>query len=323
MTQRITESQAAALLLEAEDILLLAHQYPDGDTLGSNYALCQALQTLGKRVRVECGDPIPEKYDYMTEGVEMPAFEPQFVCALDVADAKLLGPRLQEIYGERVDLCIDHHGTNTGYAAATCVDASCAACTMVILRIIHQLGVALTPAIATCIYTGIATDSGCFKYSNADALAHRMAAECMDLDIPYEMINRVNFDMKSRARIELERMALDGMEFLHDGRVAIMTITNEMVEKSGADENDLEGLPPIPRQIEGVWVGITLRQKADGNYTISVRTGTHADAAAICALLGGGGHNRAAGCAVDGTREQAKAAIIEAAQKALPRLITG
>ncbi|MBR5523922.1 MAG: DHH family phosphoesterase [Clostridia bacterium] len=323
MTQHITEQQAAALLQQAEDILLLAHQYPDGDTLGSNYALCLALQALGKRVRVECGDPIPEKYDYMTEDVVMPDFEPGYICALDVADAKLLGPRLQAQYGDRVDLCIDHHGTNTGYAAATCVDAACAACAMVILRIIRLLGVQLTPAMATCIYTGIATDSGCFKYSNADALAHRMAAECMDLGIPYEMINRVNFDMKSRARIELERMALDGMEFLHEGRVAIMTITNEMVDKSGANENDMEGLPPIPRQIEGVWVGITLRQKADGNYKISVRTGTHADAAAICALLGGGGHNRAAGCALDGTREEVRAAIIKAAEIAIPRLITG
>ena len=323
MTQYISDRQAADLLKKADNILLLAHQYPDGDTLGSNFALCLALRSMGKRVRVLCGDPIPEKYDYMTAEVPMPDFEPEYICALDVADPKLLGPALQAEYGHRVDLCIDHHSTNVGYATHSCVDASCAAAAMVILRIIRLMGVVLTPAIATCIYTGIATDSGCFKYSNADAEAHRMAADCMDVGVPYEMINRVNFDMKSRARIELERLALDGMEFHHDGRVAMMTITNEMVEKSGADENDLEGLPPIPRQIEGVWVGITLRQKADGNYKISVRTGTHADASAICVLLGGGGHNRAAGCAVDGTLEEAKAAVLKAAEEALPRLITG
>ncbi|MBE6807637.1 MAG: bifunctional oligoribonuclease/PAP phosphatase NrnA [Ruminococcaceae bacterium] len=323
MTQYISDRQAADLLKKADNILLLAHQYPDGDTLGSNFALCLALRSMGKRVRVLCGDPIPEKYDYMTAEVPMPDFEPEYICALDVADPKLLGPALQAEYGHRVDLCIDHHSTNVGYATHSCVDASCAAAAMVILRIIRLMGVVLTPAIATCIYTGIATDSGCFKYSNADAEAHRMAADCMDVGVPYEMINRVNFDMKSRARIELERLALDGMEFHHDGRVAMMTITNEMVAKSGAKENDMEGLPPIPRQIEGVWVGITLRQKADGNYKISVRTGTHADASAICVLLGGGGHNRAAGCAVDGTLEEAKAAVLKAAEEALPRLITG
>lgn len=323
MTTPISKQQAADRLLQHDHILLLAHQYPDGDTLGSNFALCIALQTLGKTARVVCGDPIPEKYDYMYEGIPMPDFEPAYICALDVADAKLLGPRMEETYGQRVDLCIDHHGTNTGYAKETCVDSSCASCTMIILQIIHHMGVTVDPAMAQCIYTGIATDTGCFKYSNADALAHRMAAECMDIGVPYEMINRVNFDMKSRARIELERLALDGMEFCHDGRVAIMVIDNAMVARSQAKENDMEGLPPIPRQIEGVWVGITLRQKADGNYKISVRTGTHADAAAICALLGGGGHNRAAGCAVDGDLDTAKNAILHAVEQAVPRVITG
>ena len=319
MTKRISEQEAVRRLLDADNILLLAHQFPDGDTLGSNFALYQALTALGKTVRVACEDIIPEKYDYMDSTASMPAFEPQFICALDVADAKLLGPGMQSAYGERVDLCIDHHSTNTGYAAETCVDAACAACAMIILRIIRLLEVELTPAIAQCIYTGIATDTGCFKYANADALAHRMAADCMDTGIPYEMINRVNFDMKSRARIELERMALDNMEFYHSGRVALMVIDNAMVTQSGAVENDLEGLPPIPRQIEGVWVGVTLRQKADGNYKISVRTGTHADASAICVLLGGGGHNRAAGCTIEGTRQEARDAVLRAVAHAIPQ----
>ncbi len=323
MTNNLTVQQAATMLKAADNILLLAHQYPDGDTLGSNFALCLALQSLGKQARVLCGDPIPVKYAYMYEGIPQPDFTPDFVCALDVADAKLLGPRVQAEYGDRVDLCVDHHSTNTGYATNTCVDSSCAAAAMIIYRLIEALGVTVNTAMATCIFTGIATDTGCFKYANAGAEAHRIAAECIDLGVPYEMINRVNFDMKSRARIELERQALDGMQFFYDGRVAVMTITNEMVRRSGASENDLEGLPPIPRQIEDVWVGITLRQKADGNYKISARTGTHADAAAICALLGGGGHNRAAGCTVEGTVEEAQSAILQAVEQAVPRIING
>ena len=234
MTNKLTEQEAAAMLRGANRILLLAHQYPDGDTLGSNFALCQALQSLGKTVRVLCGDKIPERYDYMYAAVPQPEFTPEFVCAVDVADAKLLGPAVQAEYGDRVDLCIDHHSTNTGYAANTCVDASCAAAAMIVYRLIGLLGVPLTPSIAQCIFTGIATDTGCFKYANAGALAHRMAADCIDTGINFEMINRVNFDMKSRERIELERMALQGMRFYHDGRVAVMVIDNEMVRKSGA-----------------------------------------------------------------------------------------
>lgn len=317
MTQYISLQQTADLLRQADNILLLAHHYPDGDTLGSNLALCLALRQMGKRVRVLCGDPIPEKYAYMTADMDIPAFEPAFICAVDVADPRLLGPALYEQYGQRVDLCIDHHSTNVGYARHSCVNGHSAAAAILVRHIIRLLGVELTAPIATCIYTAIATDTGCFKYSSTDAEAHQMAAECMALGIPAEMINRVNFDMKSRARIELERWALDGMEFHHDGRVAIMTITGEMVKKSGATENDMEGLPPIPRQIEGVWVGITLRQKEDGDYKVSVRTGTHADAAAICVLLGGGGHNRAAGCTLSGTREEVRDAVLKAVEQAL------
>ena len=120
---RIDAARAASLLKEADRILLLTHQYPDGDTLGSAYALCRALQSLGKTVRVECADPIPEKYGYMTAGVPSPAFDPAFVCAVDVADVRLLGS-LGNRWAENIDLCIDHHGSNTAYARFLLLDAS-------------------------------------------------------------------------------------------------------------------------------------------------------------------------------------------------------
>lgn len=296
-SKQITLEQAAKKLLAADDILLLMHQYPDGDTIGSAAGLCIALRLLGKRVRMACNDPIPEKYRYMLSGIPELAFEPQYICAVDVADSKLLGPNLQ-IYKDRVDLCIDHHGTNVAYAESILLDSGCAATAMLICRLLPLLGVSLSPAIAQCLYTGLATDTGCFKYSNTTAETHRLAAACMDCGIPYADINRSMFDVKSRARIELERLALQDITFYYNGRVAVMAITNDMIENSGADEGDLEGLPPIPRQIEGVWVGVTLRQKADGSYKISLRTGKHANAAEICRILGGGGHPAAAGCTV-------------------------
>ena len=132
----------------------------------------------------------------------------------------------------------------------------------------------------------------------------------MDRGADYAAINRSMFDIKSRARVELERLALESMKFYLGGRCAVMVITNDMVEASGAKENDMEGLAPLPRQIEGVWVGVTLRQKADGAFKVSVRTGTHADASAICVKLGGGGHVGAAGCAMAGPAEDAIARIL-------------
>lgn len=319
MSKAVTAAQAAALLKEQDHILILMHQYPDGDTIGSGYALCRALQTLGKTVRTACHDAIPEKYDYMTADVPQPTFEPAYIVAVDVADTQLLGESLQLLV-DRVDLCIDHHGSNKEYAANLLLDAACGATTMLIGQVIEELGVELDQGMAECLYTGIATDTGCFKYSNTDAAAHRMAADLIERGVRMEMINREMFDVKSRARVELERLALDSMEFHCHGKVAFMTITNGMMVQSGAVENDMEGLAPIPRQIEGVWVGVTLRQKPDGSFKVSVRTGTHADASAICAILGGGGHMRAAGCAPQGDAAAVIAQLLDAIRQAVPRV---
>ncbi len=319
MSKRLTAEQTARLLMEQDRILILTHQFPDGDTLGSGFALCQALQSLGKAARVACSDPYPEKYAYMIEGIPQPEFTPAFICAVDVADPKLLG-ELQLPYEGRIDLCIDHHTSNREYAAYLLLDGDCAATALLITDVIAALGVELTRPLATCLYTAVATDTGCFKYGNTSARAHRLAAAYMDCGIDFDRINREMFDIKSRARVELERMALETMTFYYEGRCAVMIITGDMIARSQAGENDMEGLAPMPRQIEGVWVGVTMRQRADGRYKVSVRTGTHADASAICTLLGGGGHVRAAGCTLEGTAEEAIPAILAAVQQAVPAI---
>ncbi len=310
MSKPVSVAEAAQRLREADNILILTHQYPDGDTLGSGFALCRALQTLGKAVRVECADDIPEKYAYLYEGLDCPVFEPSLICAVDVADPKLLG-ELQEKYAGRIALCIDHHGSNTEYADELLLRSDYAAAAMLVREVIAALGVETDRAMAECLYTGIATDTGCFKYSNTTAYTLRMAAELLDCGVNNEMINRTMFDVKTRARVELERLALDSMRFFLRDRCAVMLITNAMIAESGAKENDMEGLAPIPRQIEGVWVGVTLREKKDGSYKVSVRTGNHADASAICCKLGGGGHLRAAGCTVAGPVERAVQTVVD------------
>lgn len=319
MSERITVSQAAAMLKDADRILILTHQFPDGDTLGSGFALCRALRALGKQARVLCNDPIPEKYEYMMEGLEEQTFEPTFVCAVDVADSKLLGDGLQP-YAEQTVLCIDHHGSHRDFEKKLVLNAEMGATAMLILQVIEELGVTLDIAMADCLYTGIATDTGCFKYSNTTPLTHRMAAQLMEAGAHAEPINRAMFDIKSRARLALEQQALQSMEFYDGDRVAVMKITEDMMKQSGAAEFDMEGLSPLPRQIEGVWVGLTLRQKADGSYKVSVRTGAHADASAICGLLGGGGHARAAGCTLSGSVEEVIARLREAIHASVPRL---
>lgn len=307
---------AAKTLLSKDKILILTHRSPDGDTIGSGYALAMALRKLGKNVKVDCTDPFPEKYSYFTDKLEKLEFDEEFVVSVDIADTKLLGEKLSD-YADKIDLCIDHHGSNTKYAKEYYVEASAAAAAQVIAKLIRLMNVEFDKDIANAIYTGITTDTGCFRYTNVTAETHRIAADMIDCGAESGMINRLMFETKSRSRLEIERRVMDSMQFYLDGRCAIAYATIDMMKESGAVDSDMEGVSSLPRQIEGVMAGITLREKNNGKFKVSVRTTDELDASAICANFGGGGHKAAAGCMITGTLNEAIEQIIEVVRQAL------
>ena len=306
----------AKTLLSKDKILILTHRSPDGDTIGSGYALAMALRKLGKNVKGDCTDPFPEKYSYFTDKLEKLEFDEEFVVSVDIADTKLLGEKLSD-YADKIDLCIDHHGSNTKYAKEYYVEASAAAAAQVIAKLIRLMNVEFDKDIANAIYTGITTDTGCFRYTNVTAETHRIAADMIDCGAESGMINRLMFETKSRSRLEIERRVMDSIQFYLDGRCAIAYATIDMMKESGAVDNDMEGVSSLPRQIEGVMAGITLREKNNGKFKVSVRTTDELDASAICANFGGGGHKAAAGCMITGTLNEAIEQIIEVVRQAL------
>ena len=312
----ITLESAAKTLLSKDKILILTHRSPDGDTIGSGYALAMALRKLGKSVKVDCTDPFPEKYSYFTDKLEKLEFDEEFVVSVDIADTKLLGEKLSD-YADKIDLCIDHHGSNTKYAKEYYVEASAAAAAQVIAKLIRLMNVEFDKDIANAIYTGITTDTGCFRYTNVTAETHRIAADMIDCGAESGMINRLMFETKSRSRLEIERRVMDSIQFYLDGRCAIAYATIDMMKESGAADNDMEGVSSLPRQIEGVMAGITLREKNNVKFKVSVRTTDELDASAICANFGGGGHKAAAGCTITGTLNEAIEQIIEVVRQAL------
>ena len=307
---------AAKTLLSKDKILILTHRSPDGDTIGSGYALAMALRKLGKNVKVDCTDPFPEKYSYFIDKLEKLEFDEEFVVSVDIADTKLLGEKLSD-NADKIDLCIDHHGSNTKYAKEYYVEASAAAAAQVIAKLIRLMNVEFDKDIANAIYTGITTDTGCFRYTNVTAETHRIAADMIDCGAESGMINRLMFETKSRSRLEIERRVMDSIQFYLDGRCAIAYATIDMMKESGAVDNDMEGVSSLPRQIEGVMAGITLREKNNGKFKVSVRTTDELDASAICANFGGGGHKAAAGCMITGTLNEAIEQIIEVVRQAL------
>ena len=318
MTEYVDRQTAVLRLRGAEDVLILCHKNPDGDTIGCAGALCLALKALGKNAAVLCSDPIPSLYDFM--GLELfdSSFTPGFVVAVDVASIQLFGDRNNvQKYAEHVDLCIDHHASNSGYAYETLLDPGAAAACELMIDVIEEMGVPLSPAIADCLYTGISTDTGCFRFSSTTARTHKAAARVMEAGANIEMLNARLFESRSRGRIEIEKMALESLEYFFDGRCAMICLTWDQIVTSGVAGAELEDLTSLPRSIEGVEVGLTLRQQKDGSYRISIRTAGAVDACAIARHLGGGGHARAAGCEISGNLDNARYAVLGEVRKEL------
>lgn len=305
---RIDVEQCAALLSAHDDILILTHAHPDGDTLGAGFALLRALLALGKRARVVNDDPIPAKYSYLYDDIEPREFEEKYVVAVDVATENLLGS-LNQRYSGRIDLCIDHHMTNAEYADKLLLRDAPAACEIV-FDVIKALGVSIDKKIADCLYTGISTDTGCFRYSSTTAHSYRLAAQLIDLGADNGVINRLMFETKSKSYVYLERMALNGLQLFCGDRVAVLTVTQEMYDKTGSNEQETEALAPLTRQIEGVEIGITIREKKDKTCKASLRTYESVNAAALAKCFGGGGHAQAAACRFDCSVEEAKKLIV-------------
>lgn len=315
--RRIDLKETAQFLRENDRFLILMHGSPDGDTLGCGYALCEALQQIGKQAKAVCPDPIPGKFSYMFRGVKEQEFEPQTIVTVDVADAKLLYGMKET--GEKAALCIDHHVSNTEYAERLLLAPEYAAAAELMFELLCSMPeVNITSCIADCLYTGIATDSGCFKYSNTSPQTHVYAAELMKLGADIVPINYAMFDMKSQGRLKLEQTVLSGIRYYADGKIAVIDVTQALIDSiEGIDSEDVGSLAAIPRQIEGVDIGICIKEKTPGFYKASLRSSENADVAAIAQQFGGGGHARAAGCAFETSLEDAERRIVWACAKAL------
>ena len=314
----MTAQDAAQRLLGMDQVLILTHRRPDGDTIGCASALCLALQQKGKTAWVLPNEDAHHLFDPYLEGVLAPAgFVPQAVVAVDVAALGML-PDSAKGYREAIDLVIDHHGSQEYYGKETCVDPACAACGELLFRIFQSMGVTLTQEIALRLYVAIATDSGCFAYSNTTAYTHTVAAALLETGIDYKTVNKIFFRTKSRKRMQLEAAILNGCEFYDQGRVAVLSVPLSLMEQVGASETDAEDLSALGPQIEGVDCAVTMRELEPDVWKMSLRTGPRINATDACSLLGGGGHAAAAGCTVKAPLAQAKEQILRAIAQVAP-----
>ena len=281
---RIDLNETANILENADNILLLSHSHPDGDTLGSASALARALISKGKRVRVECSDPIPKDFSFMFEGLDFGDFEPDLIAAIDIADTKLLGRDAEGKYSGKIGLCIDHHGSNILYADKVYLEPDSASTAEIIYLLLQKMNVEITPQIASCLFTGVTTDTGCFRFSNTTVRTFEIAAALAKAGADTYNIIQVFFETKTKTYAALERLALDSMRFYFSDRCAVICVTQDMYKRSGSDESETDRLANLPRQIEGVLVGVKTeasRLRSELTAILTLRQSAKGSAAAV------------------------------------------
>lgn len=290
---------------------IITHDYPDGDALGSSVALCRILQQLGKYAQVRFGATIPKKFEFLLNYVKKQDFEPETYISVDLADTNLLHDDLKPL-SEKIDICVDHHRSNKNYAKLKLVDTFAAASCEVIFDLSVALGYSVDTGTATCLYVGIATDTGGFMYSNTSSRTHRIVSSLMGKNIGADKINENIFIVEPKKKFELKRIAYNNLKFLFKNKVAISQITTEEMAKIGVVDSELDGLAAIPVQIEGIKIGVMIREKSDNICKVSIRTNAEIDANEFCSIFGGGGHKKAGGFIVSGNATIARKKIIEA-----------
>lgn len=292
-----TIDQILKCIKKSKNIVIVTHENPDGDAVGSSLAMYHALKGLKKNVDIiipeyaKCFNELPGIDEVIKESDKVY----DLAISLDAATDKLLNVWVKYFREADQRIVIDHHSTNTMFGDINYVDLSAPACAQVVYMLIKHYRWKITPEIGTCIMAGIITDTGGFQYSGVSRDTFNIAAELLDAGVNISKVYKKVFDTKTKSSFELRRIALDRMEFLEDDKIAFTYITNEDERKVNAGVGDYEGIVSEGRSIEGVEVSIFLHELKDGEFKISLRSNSYVNVSDVCIMFGGGGHIRAAG----------------------------
>ena len=306
---------------KAEKIVVLTHEAPDGDAIGSSLAMFHAIKSLEKEVDVI----IPEYsscFNYMPgiENIKEQSYIEKYdlAIALDCADGRILKGYREYFEKAKVKIVIDHHGSNKMYGDINYVDPVSPACCQILIGMFDYYGIEITKEIGTCIITGIITDTGGFDY-NTTPETFDFASMLLRKGVKISDVYMKSLRTKTRANFELNKIANDRLEFLEDGKVTFTYITLEDEERVNAKTGDHEGIVDNGRNIEGVEVSIFLHQNKDkeSGFKISLRSKEYVNVSDICIMFNGGGHPRAAGAFIVGNIEQIKEKVLTEIKKQL------
>jgi phosphoesterase RecJ-like protein len=303
---------------DATQITCLAHKDADADSLGSALGFALALRAKGRAIRVVVPEPLPRLLEYLP-GFEMvetggpPLGDTVFT--FDCATLGRFGERRAEVERAATVVNIDHHLSNTAFGTINLVDASASATGQVIDELLRELGVAITPAVATNLYAALFTDTGGFRHENTNERALRLAASLVAAGADPGWVALKSYKSRSLAQVRLEGLAIAGMHSELNGRLLWSEVTASMLEDAGADLQDSEGIIDALQSIATMEIAILFKEHTPSRTKISVRTRDPIDATEVCTPFGGGGHRRAAGAEFGDPLPVAERRVLEVARR--------
>ena len=304
-------SRTRDILLRGTSFLLTSHARPDGDSLGSQLALGNALRQLGKEVRIVNKDPAPALYGFLPElsTIEVAPSADALVDAVVVLECGSLSRTEVTGLETQIILNIDHHLGNTMYGTVNWQDQSACACAELVFDLIEALGARLTPSIATNLYVGILTDTGSFRHANITARTFEICRRIAGAGIDVAAIAANIYTNGSLGRLRLTGRLLDRMRLEHDGQVAILVVNDKMHASTGCDPDDMEGIVNLPLAARDVLVVLLAKETSDC-LRVSLRSKVGIDVRSVALAFGGGGHINAAGLTIEDPAPNALDAVI-------------
>ena len=303
----------------AESIVILTHENPDGDAIGSSLALYNGLKQIGKDADLIIPE-FPQTFEFLKNSKEVKkegkTEKYDLAIALDCGDIKRLDGFAKYFEDANVRISIDHHSANTMFADYNFVNPMAPACCQILVTVLEALGIEIDKEIGACLLTGIITDTGGFKYSGVTSETFEFTAELLNKGVNVSNIYKKVLQTLSKPSFELRRKAMNRLEFLEEGKIAFTYTTLKDEEETMAGSNSHDGIVEMGRDIEGVEISIFLREKEDG-YKISLRSNEYVNVSDICLMFSGGGHIRAAGGSINLPFEQAKQKVIDECKKYL------
>jgi len=297
-----------------ESFLITTHESPDGDAIGSSLAFANYLRGLGKEATFYLRDPLPDLYAFLPLADEVVHVIPNRsfdIClVLDVGEFRRAGEEFMNFKGTGKLINIDHHLHCEMFGEINLIDSQAAATGVLVYRIITAAGHKIDYDAALCIYTAVLTDTGSFRYSNANQEAFAIAGEMIACGVNAWSVAENLYESQPQKRLELLALALATLEVSPRGDVASITVTLDMYRKTNANAELTDGFVNYPRSIRGVEVAVFFREIKPGRFKVGFRSKGKVNVSALAAEFGGGGHHNAAGCELNGVLDEVRAKVL-------------